>query len=52
MTSARNMKRLKVISLNHGLMPSMVARSSSKKERSEQNEEIGGSLIEIGSSEP
>ena len=46
------MKRSKGISLNHGLIPSMVARYSTKKDRSDLNEEIGGNLIETGSSEP
>ena len=45
-------EKSKGISLNHGLIPSMVARYRTKKERSEQNEEIGGNLIETGSSEP
>jgi hypothetical protein len=51
MIYARNTKKLKAISLNLGLMHSMVMRYSAKKERSKTNGSSDGSQTETGSSE-
>ena len=51
MIYARNTKKLKAISLNLGLMNSMVVKYSAKKVRIEKKESRNVSLTETGSSE-
>ena len=51
MIYARNTKKLKAISLNLGLINSMVVKYSAKKVRIEKKESRNGSPTETGSSE-